>query len=224
MKKWTLIFLFLAINVIISACTTLAVLFAWDRLRPPLPGGVIQPAVIGLLQPANPTATPMVVPTDLPIATPTEALEIHAVKDGETFDSIAQMYQVSVAELLAANGYTQVQVLSPGELLRVPIKRVIIDAVIGPGDLATEHVVLQSNVEGELSLAGWQIDDNQGRVYSIPAVTLFTKGGVLRIYSKLGADAATDLFWGLTSPTWKSGSIVTLRDPQGVIQDTYTIP
>lgn len=224
MKKWTLIFLFLLINVIISACTTLAVLFAWDRLRPPLPGGVIQPAVVSLLQPVEPTATIAPAATDLPIAKPTEALEIHAVKDGETFDSIAQTYQVSVEELLAANGYSQVQVLSPGELLRVPIKRVMIDAVIGTGDLTTEHVVLQSNVEGELSLAGWQIDDNQGQVYSLPAVTLFTEGGVLRIYTKIGTDAATELFWGLTSPIWRSGSVVALRDPQGVIQDTYTIP
>lgn len=224
MKQWNRLFIFLLLNVLVSACTTLAVLIAWDRLRPPLPGGVIGFAGLSALKAADPTVTIASAEMELPEPVPTEEVLIHAVQDGDTFDSIAQFYGVSIEDLIAANGYTQVQVLSPGELLRVPIKRVMIDAVIGAGDLSTEQVVLQSNVDGELSLLGWQLEDNVGQVYTFPAVTLFTKGGIMRVYSKVGADAATELFWGLSSPVWRSGMIVTLRDPQGVIQATYTIP
>jgi LysM repeat protein len=224
MTQWKRLVFFLILNVLVSACTTFAVLIAWDRLRDPLPGGLIQPITINLSRPTQPSpeGTPLVV--SAPNPTPTPAYEIHTVQDGDTFESIAQTYHVSVEELITANGYSRSQTLSPNELLRVPIHPVIIDSVIGVGDLATEHVVIVSNTEGELSLAGWQLENNTGSTYTFPQVTLFVKGGPMEIFTKSGANTVSEIYWGMQAPVWLSGMVATLRDPQGAIQATYTIP
>jgi LysM repeat protein len=224
MKQWKRLFFFLLLNVLVSACTTFAVLIAWDRLRDPLPGGLIQPISINLSRQTIPTPEKTRATSSTPNPTPTPAFEFHTVQDGDTFDSIAQTYHVSVEELIAANGYSRSQTLSPGELLRVPVHPVLIDSVIGVGDLDTEHVVILSNTDGELSLAGWRLENNSGSSYTFPEVTLFLKGSPLKLFSKPGANTASELYWGLQAPVWLSGMIATLRDPQGTIQATYTIP
>ena len=141
--------------------------------------------------------------------------------DGETFDSIAQIYGVSVDELVAANGYSRSQTLSPDELLRVPIKLFTIESVIGAGDLATEHVVLINNLDGEVSLAGWHLDNNSGSSYSFPQVSLYVKGAPLNLFTKSGIDSTNEVYWGLQAPMWQSGMQLSLRDAQGVLQATY---
>jgi LysM repeat protein len=224
MKQWKRLSLFLILNIFISACTTLGVLILWDQVRAPLPGGIIQPLVINLNKPATPTPAAVETPTTVAAVIPTPMVITHAIVDGDTFESIASQYGISVEELVAANGFTKSQQLSPGDMLRIPLKPVIIDSVIGVGDLATEHVVLVTNVNGELSLAGWQIENNTGSSYTFPQVSLFTQGGNLNLYSRSGVDSATDLYWGMQAPMWQSGNVVTLRDSQGKIQATYTIP
>jgi len=151
MKQWKRLAFFLLINIFVSACTTMGILFAWDRLRTPMPGGLIQPLAISFSRPATPTPPPPVA-TDEPAVTPAALFDTYTVKDGDTFDSIAQTYGVSIADLVAVNGYSQPQTLSPGELLRIPLKPAVIDSVIGAGDLNTEHVVILNNLDGQLSL------------------------------------------------------------------------
>jgi len=199
-------------------------LIAWDRLRDPLPGGIIQPITINLAQPTFPPRAETPATPGAPEPIPTPAYEIHTVQEGDTFESIAQTYRVSVEELITVNGYSRSQTLSPNELLRVPIHPVIIDSVIGVGDLATEHIVILSNVAGELSLAGWRLENNAGSTYTLPQVTLFVKGGSMDLFTKSGADTASELYWGMQAPVWLSGMTATLRDPQGTVQATYTIP
>ncbi len=227
MKQWKRLFFFLILNVLVSVCATLAVLFAWDQFRTPLPGGLIQPITINLARPAAPTPQPTsatTAETKTPDPALTPSYEIHPVQEGDTFESIAQTYGVSVEDLITANGYTRSQVLSPGELLRVPIRPVVIDNVIGAGDLESEHVIIMSNIDAELSLAGWQLEDNSGMVFTFPQVTLFVKERPLELYSKIGVNTSEKLYWGLQRPLWQSGMVVTLRDPRGAIQATYTIP
>jgi|GEM_PF-646402 len=223
MKQWKRLTFFLLINIFVSACTTMGILFAWDRLRTPMPGGLIQPLAISFSRPATPTPPPPVA-TDEPAVTPAALFDTYTVKDGDTFDSIAQTYGVSIADLVAVNGYSQPQTLSPGELLRIPLKPAVIDSVIGAGDLNTEHVVILNNLDGQLSLGGWQLEDNSGHMYTFPQLTLFSKGGSASLYTKAGTDNAAELYWGLPSPLWQSGMVVTLRDPQGTIQATYSVP
>ena len=221
MKQWKRLTLFLLLNVFVSACTILAVLIAWDRLRAPLPTGIIQ---FNSPQAQLAQATSTSAPEAAPQPTPTPAFIIYAVVEGDTFESIAQTYGVGVEELVAANGYTRSQILSPDELLRIPIKPIMIESVIGAGDLNTEHVVLVNNLDGELSLAGWNLDNNSGSSYSFPQVSLFAKGAPLNLYTRPGTDTTNEVFWGLQAPMWQSGMQVSLRDAQGVIQATYTVP
>lgn len=223
MKQSSRVLFFLFLNVLISACTTLAVLVAWDQLRGPLPSGLIQPITINLSRPVAPTPTGM--PAALPTAAiPTQVFDTYTVTDGDTFDSIAQAFGVSVDDLVAANGYSQPQTLSPGELLRIPLKPVVIDSVIGAGDLDSERVVILNNLDGELNLGGWQFEDNSGRVYTFPQVTLFGKERAIEVYTRSGVDSADRLYWGMLAPVWQTGMVVTLRDPQGTIQATITVP
>lgn len=223
MKQWKRLIFFLFLNILVSACTTLGILVIWDQTRAPLPGGLLQPIVLGFAraETPQPTQTP---PEAVVQTTPTALFDIHIVQDGDTFDSIAEKYNVSVDDLIAANGYTQSQTLSPNELLRIPIRPAFIDSVIGVGDLNTERVVIVNNLPGELPLAGWQIENNSGSTFTFPDITLFTKEGVLRLNTKSGVDSTNDVYWGLQAPMWQSGMVVSLRDPQGKIQATYTIP
>ena len=85
--------------------------------------------------------------------------------------------------------------------------QVIIETVIGAGVLANEHVVLQRTGDGELSLAGWRLEDGAGNAYSFPQLTLF-KGGAINLNTRQGENTVLDLFWGLTSTVWKAGKTV----------------
>jgi LysM repeat protein len=222
MNQWKRLSFFLLLNIFVSACTTIAVLLLWDQFRPPLPGGAIRQITLKLSRPTA-TATPMVVTTPSLDATAAPGFLFHTVLDGETFESIAQQYNVSVEALVAENGYSQSQLLSPGELLRVPIHRAAINSLVGAGDLDSEHLVIQSEVEGLLDLTGWQLDDGTGNVYQFPSVKLFSKGEDISLYSKAGANTASELYWGRSEAIWQPGKTASLRDPQGNLHSTYIV-
>jgi hypothetical protein len=156
------------------------------------------------------------------------------VEAGDDFDNIAARYGVSVEELIAVNGFTKSQPLGEGEMLRIPVTptpgpnpgqapSVVIDSVSGPGDLELEQVNLIQIGAGEISLAGWQMDDGQGNVYTFPVLDLASDGAKVSVSTKAGADSVGRLFWGLTEPIWKPGSTVILRDAQGVERSTFVV-
>jgi len=101
--------------------------------------------------------------------------------------------------------------------------QVIIETVIGAGVLANEHVALQRTGNGELSLAGWHLDDGIGNTYIFPQLTLY-KGGAINLNTRQGEDTPMDLFWGQTSPVWRAGKTVYLYDAQDNLRASYTIP
>ncbi len=101
--------------------------------------------------------------------------------------------------------------------------QVIIENVIGVGVLATEHVELLRTGDGELSLAGWRLEDGKGNVYTFPMLTLY-KGGAINLNTRTGQDTVVDLFWGLAAPIWRPGKTVYLYDAQNGLRATYTIP
>ena len=49
MKQWKRLVYYLLINVLVSACTTVVVLYFWDRTHPPAIGGV-QPVAFNALR------------------------------------------------------------------------------------------------------------------------------------------------------------------------------
>jgi len=98
-----------------------------------------------------------------------------------------------------------------------------IESVIGAGELDTERVVLQHIGEKEVSLLGWQLQDQDGHVYTFPALTIFS-GGAVTIFSRQGTSTVVELYWGLDEAIWQPGEKAFLLDPQGEVQAVYTIP
>lgn len=228
MRQWKRLLFYLVLNVLVSACTVLAVLIAWDQMRGPLPRNLL-PGVSKLL--SAPAPTPTLAPGETPVArpTPTESFITYQVQPGDTFESIATQHNISVEELVAINGFTQSQPLGAGEVLQIPEHprgSVIIDSVIGPGDLASERVLLKHRGEGELSLVGWQLDDGKGNVFVFPQFPqlILYRGGAVSIYTKAGNDTVVELYWGLKQPVWSAGATVTLRDTAGQARATYVVP
>jgi LysM repeat protein len=101
--------------------------------------------------------------------------------------------------------------------------QIIIETVIGMGVLANEHVVLQRTGDGELSLAGWRVDDGAGNTYIFPELTLY-KDVSINLNTRQGEDTVLDLFWGLTSAVWKSGKTIYLYDAQNQLKASLVIP
>jgi murein DD-endopeptidase MepM/ murein hydrolase activator NlpD len=101
--------------------------------------------------------------------------------------------------------------------------RLIINAVIGSGDLASEHVFITRTGEDQLSLAGWKLKDEDGNVFVFPQLQLY-KDGAVNVWTTSGANTVVDLYWGLTAPVWRSGEKVTLLDTEGKERATYSVP
>ncbi len=101
--------------------------------------------------------------------------------------------------------------------------QLVIETVIGAGALANEHVVLLRTGNGELSLAGWRLEDGAGNTYTFPELTLYS-GGSINLNTREGDNTVLDLFWGLTYSVWRSGKTVYLYDAQDVLRASYTIP
>jgi hypothetical protein len=100
---------------------------------------------------------------------------------------------------------------------------VLIDSIIGVGDLATERVFLKRVGPGEISLTGWSLVAENGETYSFPQLTLFENGAVF-IHSRSGQTTAVALYWNLDHAVWNSGETVVLMDDQGNVHSSYQIP
>jgi LysM repeat protein len=186
-----------------------------------------------------------------PTATLAQNVREHEVVAGDTLGIIAERYDVTIEALIEANGLSDPNSLDVGQIIYIPVDPstlptatqgptrtpsathtpsgppqeagVKITSVIAAGDLASEHVFLTRTGDGELSLAGWQLRDEDGNVYVFPQLELFEDGAV-NVWTTSGSPTVVDLYWGLQTPVWESGEKVTLRDDQGDVRATYTIP
>lgn len=229
MKPWKRLLFYLSLNVIVSACTVLTMLFLWDQFSGPMPRRLLPEALRSIAAAPTPTPTQTEPGDTEPQPTPTADYLVYQVAAGDTFESLAAKYNVPVEELISVNGFSRSQPLGEGEVLRIPLHAsasVIIDSVIGAGDLETERVLLKQRGEGELSLVGWRLEDGQGNIFAFPQFPqlILYKGGAVNVYTKAGNNSVVDLFWGLDLPVWASGKMVILRDPQGNERATYLIP
>jgi hypothetical protein len=97
-----------------------------------------------------------------------------------------------------------------------------IQTVVGPGDLNNESVQLRRLGEGDLRMAGWRLDDNNGHSFVFPDFVL-NKGGAVLVATRPGTNSAIALFWGQQAAVWNPGITVTLYDTDGKIQAVYTV-
>lgn len=182
MKRRSNLLLYLVLNVIVSAATTLGVLVLWDRARssdlPQAAGSSAQTAG-ALPAPALPTSAPEPTETNPP----------------------------------------------PGQ----PVIEIV--SVVGAGDLNLEVVTLKRVGEGILHVTGWQLQGDGGgsgrsSTYVFPAQPALAlyKDGAVQVYSRLGADTVTELYWNRSEPAWRPGETIRLLDAEGNERAVYQIP
>jgi len=94
--------------------------------------------------------------------------------------------------------------------------------VEGIGNMETEALMLR-NAGGTKSLEGWRLAGTNGAGFEFPPLTLFP-GGEVWVVSKAGEDTPRRLYWGRTEPAWSPGELITLRDANGNIVDTFIVP
>jgi hypothetical protein len=135
MRHWKRLFYYLIINVLVSACTMVAVLYVWQNYQSEIPflNQVNPLAMITPISPRSlfpnyaaqvdtpqPTAV-VAIPTDIP--TQSEPIETqmaemeYTVETGDTLGAIAVKFNVTVAEILAANEILNPDSLEVGQVL-----------------------------------------------------------------------------------------------------------
>jgi hypothetical protein len=98
-----------------------------------------------------------------------------------------------------------------------------VQAVLIPGDLNNERVLIRNISQSALDLKGWSVKDENGNQYDFPTLTLFP-GGVIGVYSAAGTDTSIALYWGRTDPVWQSGETVYILDPENNERAIFKIP
>ncbi len=247
-RRWAL---FIGINILVSAVTTLLVLSWWDAGRsaatPP------RPTAVPTLSSAARTA---VAATATSAVTPTPAsAQTYIVRAGDTLVQIARTFNVEVADIVALNNLPNSDILSVGQRLLIPrgpitptptlipiptSTRAALPVITGtaqtalgeafvtirdiqsPGVLAQEQAIL-TNLGTQVNMAGWTMTDGEGNKFTFPDLTLLPNAEVT-VHTTKGANTPTDLYWGESAPHWASGKVAYLRDPSGKLIATYQIP
>ncbi|MCB0033489.1 MAG: lamin tail domain-containing protein [Anaerolineales bacterium] len=111
---------FLFLNIVVSATVVVGILYWWEygRESEELPGDPFVSVVV--------TETPTVVPfiEDTPIPPPAEEEDdatVYIVNSGDTLGTISELFEVSIDDIMAANGLSNPNLLSVGQELIIPI-------------------------------------------------------------------------------------------------------
>jgi hypothetical protein len=188
MRRRTALLLYLVLNILLSAATTLVVLTLWERARQ-----AEQPAAAQLPAGAEPAQRTAAAPEGEP--TPAEPAEAQPPLATETLPPPDQ---------------TVIEIVS----------------VVAPGDLEYEVVLLRRLGDGNLRMTGWRLESESGASFVFPAQPelVLYKDGAVQVYTKSGADTATEVYWNRSEPAWRSGETVQLIDTQGNRRAVYRVP
>jgi len=133
MNRIKRLFYIILANIVISAATTLVVLYFWERNRA---GPPAQVTVVMLVNPtvnaAVTAGTPLAIllsetpapeqsqPDEtVPSPQPTQIVE-YRVKSGDTLGKIAVSFDISIDDIMRLNGITDPDLISIGEVLYIP--------------------------------------------------------------------------------------------------------
>jgi LysM repeat protein len=245
---------FLLINVVVSAVTMLAILFWWENRDASAPEETVETAVTPTLTLAtpnasNPTATPELEPEDEPLIhvvragdtlgnisefydVPLDDLTTANNINVNDFLSVGQQLVIPIGGLPTATPpptETPIANILPSpipteELAAGGEVNVAITAVTGAGDLATEAVQITNLGGSQIALLGWELSDTGGHTFTFGKSTLFGDGAAIQIHTETGENGPADQYWGLETAVWETGEQVTLRDADGAVQATFTVP
>ncbi|MGB7538900.1 MAG: LysM peptidoglycan-binding domain-containing protein [Anaerolineales bacterium] len=230
-RRWIF---YLALNVLVSAATMLAVLYVWNRSQ--------QPAAVESATPTLQLPHGDVPP--LPTVDTTATPFLYTVKPGDTLGKIAEQFGVSVDELVALNNIEDPDWLEPGIQLIIPASAAAsapvsgratvtpqegesspwpyIESVVSPGNMFLEAVRI-TNPGANAVLTGWRLRAPTGAEFVFGEFSLVAQGAVL-IHTAEGIDTSIDLYWNLKETLWHSGDEVLLLDALGNLRSAYVIP
>ena len=254
---------FLLLNIIVSAVVVLSILFWWsNRAGEAAVAGSASPTAAlpaGVLATPNIAAPPSgIVPPEAAGASADAAAGdgpvVHVVQSGDTLNQISQQYDVSVEDIMAANGMTDPNFIAVGQQLVIPVGGlpeptvapteapaaqpspiptepaaagggiITVTGVLDPGLLDTEAVQLVNNGAQAQSINGWKMRDEDNNVYTFGDVSIFGEGAGVLLHTRAGDDTFSDLHWGLSEPAWRSGEQLTLFDAGEQVMATFTVP
>ncbi|GMR09573.1 MAG: hypothetical protein BMS9Abin28_0392 [Anaerolineae bacterium] len=229
---------FLLINVVVSAATVLLVLTFFGR-RDSLPAAVPTPTfdVASRLESAIPTPSPTVPPSPTPVT--------YTVQPGDTLGAISAKLEIPIENLMAANGLSNPDALSAGQVLTLPssddplpptaeppgvvitatpegLPQVVIRGAYERENLEQEFIYLE-NIGGVAVMAGWSLYDGEGNTFTFSGFTLYRGGGV-NVYTRAGSNSVINLYWGMDEPLWTPGKVITLLDDKGQVHSTFRVP
>jgi len=241
-------------NAIISLVIALIVVWAVEARRPDSEVlQILATPVLAApaTQPIAPTAAnPEAASTTAePAATPAPTLpagetEVYTVQAGDSLSSIADRFRVPIDTLVQINELPNPDYVFVGQRLLIPVgagndgsgasatatpgsepitQGVIIRAVEGPGDLLAETVQIINDLNRVVNLAGWVLDQEGGPSYTFGNLSLFA-GNYIWLHTRSGEDTSIAVFWNREEPAWHSGSVLRLRNPQGTVVSTFTVP
>ena len=111
---------FLLLNVVVSASVVLGILYWWEGREPePLPGDPV------VFVPTNTPEAVNVFVDETPIPLPTEEEDdgntVYVVSGGDTLGTISDLFEVSMDDIMAANGIADPNFLQVGQELIIPV-------------------------------------------------------------------------------------------------------
>lgn len=109
---------FILINIVVSAAVVLAILYWWDARESEVQITATPTTVIVAL-PEVATAAADLQGTDTPEPDPGPLT--HTVVAGQTLSNLSELYEVSMEDIMAANGITNPDVISVGQELVIPV-------------------------------------------------------------------------------------------------------
>jgi LysM repeat protein len=122
---------FLMLNVLVSLAVILGVLYLWERRAPvePPPTPLAAFGESSTPAPDEPQGEPDALPVPLPEATEIadagepagEGPTVHIVQAGDTLGRISELYDVPMDDIVAANGIVNINALSIGQELIIPV-------------------------------------------------------------------------------------------------------
>lgn len=98
-----------------------------------------------------------------------------------------------------------------------------IGEIVGAGLLESEAVSIINSGSRPISLLGWRLQDQDGRIYTFGQVTLFGEGAAILVHSAAGQEGPSDLYWGFEEAIWQPGETATLLDAEGTLRSTYVV-
>lgn len=98
-----------------------------------------------------------------------------------------------------------------------------ITTVIAAGDLDNESVLIEHVGDRDVSLSGWQLQDEEGNDFQFPALVLHP-GARVAIFTRQGDNTSSELYWDRQVAVWASGEEVRLLDPSNDVQASFLVP